>query len=417
MKIWLMTMFSICFIPATLFSQDWEGLLMVDSRAGYSTNTILNPFNGTWDRTSSSGYGLIAPMGQLQMLGEHVSADITAGGVYEPFFDDKATLSGGFGLLNARYRFNSSFSAGLESGTSLLANGINRQVNWVQPVITWSPTLFSQFRLKAGSTFQNLEFETEEGEITTQRRFDQFGLEFETWPRYNWQIRTGLYGNLDRPSENLSLRLQADYLPDPKFRVGVRMNADRYHFTQTVEGTGGAGGSPLDGPGNDMTATIDETDRILRAGVTLQIQLHRSLSVMMNADRMNLYSSGREETLQDYQLSAGIRYSFRPRFSGRTHAEPEWKQNGEQTLTLRLNYSGEGQLYITGDFNDWDHPGTPLTRQTAGRYVARLSLEPGAYEYKILLIEGEEERWIELSDETYTVQDGFGGLNGMVFID
>ncbi|MEX0769927.1 MAG: glycogen-binding domain-containing protein [Balneolaceae bacterium] len=398
---------------------------MIDSRAGYSTNTVLNPFNGTWDRTASSGFGLIVPMGQLQMLGDRVSADLTAGGIYGPYFDEKEALHGGFGLLNVRYRFNSTFSAGIESGGSTLMNGINRQLLWAQPVISWSPTLFSQVRLKAGSTFQKQEIKTEEELFTDQRRFDQYGIEFETWPGFNWQIRAGLYGNMDRPSENLSLQLQTDYLPDPKVRIGLRIHADRYQFTQTVEGTDGTGGSPVGTPGGSFvggsdsgtTGTLDETDRILRTGVTLQYQLHRSLSVMMSADRMNFHSSMREESLHDYQLSAGIRYSFRPRFGNRAHAEPEWRQNGGQTLTLRLNYSGEGQLYITGDFNDWDRPGIPLTRQSSGRYVVQLSLNPGAYEYKILLIEGNEERWIELSDETYTVRDGFGGVNGMVFID
>jgi hypothetical protein len=44
-------------------------------------------------------------------------------------------------------------------------------------------------------------------------------------------------------------------------------------------------------------------------------------------------------------------------------------------------------------------------------------LEPGAYEYKILLLEGESENWIEFTDETLTVSDGFGGENGLIVIE
>jgi len=44
-------------------------------------------------------------------------------------------------------------------------------------------------------------------------------------------------------------------------------------------------------------------------------------------------------------------------------------------------------------------------------------LDSGAYEYKILLVEGDAEKWLELSEDTFTVNDGFGGENGLIIID
>lgn len=95
---------------------------------------------------------------------------------------------------------------------------------------------------------------------------------------------------------------------------------------------------------------------------------------------------------------------------------------GEQVWTARiflLNNEWEGQPYITGDFNKWAYPGVPLTREGADQYAVSLSLEPGAYEYNILLIneDDEKESWIDFTDDTHTVKDGFGGENGMLFVN
>ncbi|MEX2574665.1 MAG: glycogen-binding domain-containing protein [Balneolaceae bacterium] len=422
-KIWTICMIGFLFMPSYAWSQDWQGLIMVDSRAGYSTNSALNPFFGGWNQSTSSGYGFVSSTAQLQKLGDFLSADITAGGVYEPFFNDREVLRGGFGLLNLRYRFSSDWSAGVETGGSTMTRMINRQSAWIQPMLAWSPTLFSQIRLKTGSTFRARS--SAEEEPTEGYRFDHYGFEYEFWPRFNWQIRTGWYGNLDDPSENQSLQLQVDHTPISRLRVGLRLHADQYQFSQTVNSTTeGPGGSPVGGPGGGAAnpggedfMVVDEKDRIFRAGVSLQYQLHKTFSVMVNADHMSLRSTASEETFQDYQFSAGFRYSFRPFLGNRGKAAADWRQNDERTVSLRINYTGDGQLYITGDFNDWHRPGIPLSRQTSRQYAAQLNLDPGAYEYKILLIDGDEERWIELTGDTYTVRDGFGGTNGLVFID
>lgn len=184
MKSCVICMFCLFFMPAAAYSQDWQGLILVDSRTGYSTNTVLNPFYGSWDRSTSSGYAYVSSMGQLRKLGDHFSSDITAGGVYEPFFDEKEPLRGGFGLLNLKYRFDSDFSAGIEAGGSTFTSAVNRQTGWIQPMAAWSPTLFSQIRLKAGSTFRS---PAEDGEQNSQR-YDQFGIEFEIWLSLGYQL-------------------------------------------------------------------------------------------------------------------------------------------------------------------------------------------------------------------------------------
>lgn len=410
-------MVSLMLIPVTGLSQQWYGMFTVDSRAGYTTNTILNPFFGEWEKEVNSGYGFISPSGQLHWSNERYSADLTAGGVFEPIFDGRETFTGGFGLLNFSHRFGSSWSAGLETGGSYFTGAIDRSVTWLQPTLTWSPTLFSQLRIKAGSTFRD--YYNFQEDISSNDRFDLYGLEFETWTSFNSQLRFGLYGNMDKPAQNMSFLIGAGRRITNALQLSVRLNADRYSYHFMQEGGGGTGGPPVGGPGggNNESETFTETDRIIRAGLSGRYQLNRAFAVNLNLDHLSLHSSANEEILTDYQLSVGIQYSFFKTFGSRGKAEPTWTQNSEENIVLSVKYSGNGQLYIVGDFNNWDSPGIPLNRQSFKKYTARLTIPAGTHEYKILLIEGSEERWIDFSDDTYTVNDGFGGKNGLVFIE
>ncbi|MEX0684544.1 MAG: glycogen-binding domain-containing protein [Balneolales bacterium] len=406
-------------LPVSGICQQWQGLISLDTRTGYSTNTILNPYFGQWDRSKSSVYGFISPMGQLQWNSENYSADFAGVGVYQSLFDDREDLWGSFALMNFRRRIGSSWSLGLETGGSYFASPYKRGTIWVQPIISWSPTLFSQIRVRAGSTY--LDYENIQEESGYNDRLDSYGIEFEVWPTFRWQLRAGIYGNMDQPAANQSFTLNADHRISDAIQVSARLSADRYTYQLIQEnGTTDGPGLPIGRPGNingNDPEIFDETDRMIRTGISGRFRLNQAFSISMNLDHLSLSSSSAEQMISDYQLSAGVRYTIQPKFIGRGKAEPKWEQNERQSIFLKINYSGEGQLYIIGDFNDWETPGIPLTRQSSNRYAAQLKLERGAYEYKILLIDKSDERWIDFSDQTYTVSDGFGGENGMVFIE
>jgi len=161
----------------------------------------------------------------------------------------------------------------------------------------------------------------------------------------------------------------------------------------------------------------DEADRIFRTGIGTTYRLNSGIAFNVNADYLNYFSTAMDEVLTDFHISAGVQFSLSKPLGRSSGATAEWKQNDTQVVLLKLNYSGDGQLYILGDFNDWEQPGIPLIRQKKNRYAVELSLDTGAHEYKILLMEGDEEVWIDFSDDTYTVSDGFGGENGLIFID
>lgn len=420
MKKWIIVMYSILFIPQG-HAQHLEGYLSIDTRAGYSTNTLLNPFFGEWDRTSQSGYIFTSPVGILNYNYNNLSADLTAGGVFNSFLDDRKSLSGIFGLMSARYRFNDSFLAGFESGGSRVSSSFDRTIYWIQPVISWSPTLFTRLNARLGSSFRSYDSipDNEMEETEGQTRFDLYGLEVETWPGFRWQVMGNLYGDLSAPTDNLSLAGTVGHQLTGKLRLSVRAVMDQYSF-QFISQNGGLGGGfpPIGGPGGGVNGTtVEDTDRIFRAGVTANYQIHRNVTLHAGAEQLSLNSSLSDESIKDYHLSAGLRFTLKPSFRNRDMAEPNWRLNSDQAFTLIINHSGDGQLYLLGDFNDWNTPGIPLRKQSNRRYVVQLSLDPGVYEYKILLIEGGEERWIDFTDETFKVSDGFGGENGLILIE
>lgn len=415
MRTWVTILVSLFSIPFVANSQDVQVSLSLDSRVAYTTNTYLNPILSEWNQSGNTGYVLLSPIAQIAYRHNRFSTSLTTGALYEPFFDGREAWSGGFILTNTRFRISHKLALGLESGGSHFSTTTDRSLIWVQPVLTWSPSLFTQFRLKAGSTFIYSTSIVEEEETQANTRFDSYAVEFETWPHMNWQLRGGIYGNLADPSGMVSIRAAADRVVNRNLKFTFNTGLEQYRFQVLAQGGGGT--PPIGGPPQNGDQLINEEDRILRAGLGMSYQFNKSFSVNVNTDALKYFSSTGASTPIDTQISAGFRYSLFPSFGKGKKADTQWRTNGTQVVSLKLNYSGDGQLYILGDFNNWEQPGIPLIKQAKNRYTAQLSLNPGAYEYKILLIEGSEEKWLDFTDDVYTIPDGFGGKNAMIFID
>jgi hypothetical protein len=416
---WVLLMISLTLIQKG-HAQQLDTFISVDTRAGYSTNTLLNPFFGEWDRTTPAVYGLLSPAVTANYYQSSLSVDLTAGGIFETFTEGREHLYGGYLSTNSRYRVSHRFSAGLDAGGNRVSTSFDRNVFWVQPVVSWSPTLFTRINARLGSSFRSYDFPVSDEENATDERsrFDLYGLELETWQGFQWLLRAGIYGDLSAPADYISMIGSAEYYVNNKLSLMARAGIDQYRFQFETQGGNGSTFPPIGGPATgNGTILFEDRDRIYRAGVHANYRVNRNISLQVNADQLYLNSSLSEDSILDYHVSAGLRIAFNPATRNRGKATPDWQSNDEQVLTLNINYSGEGELYLIGDFNDWSHPGIPLSEQSSRRFVARLSLEPGAYEYKILLLEGESENWIEFTDETLTVSDGFGGENGLIIIE
>jgi len=409
MRNWLAGCLLIILVSAPLSAQTLESYLSLDLRGGYGTNSMMFPFHGEWDRELPSAYGLILPSGTVVLDRGGFSSDVSMGGIFETFLEpDRHTLRGVYGLWNMRYALGSGWTAGMESGGNRMRMEVDRASGWLIPWVSWQPNLFTRMRVKAGSSFRQYRKDLEGETVTSATRFDLYTLEMERWIGFRWQVKGGLFGDLSDPAGTASLFGSVDHLITNRLRAGVRTGVDQFSYQMSY----------VDGSIPGSVITLEEKDRIWRSGIQARYQLSEGVSLSATADHLTLSSATSDQLLHDFHVSAGVRFTIRPGSGRDVVAEADWRSVRDDVITLNIRYNGDGELYLIGDFNDWREPGVPLRRVSRNRYAAELALPPGGYEYKILLIGGEGERtWIDFSDETYTVPDGFGGENGMIFID
>ncbi len=399
-------------------AQRWQGVVSLDSRVGYSTNTYLNPFLSEWDSSIESGYNLTSAVMQAYWNKNAHNISLTGGLLFEPLFDQATSWKGGLGIAGYNYRFSNSISAGIEVGGSYFTSNYSRTVAWFQPKVTWFITPFTLLRIKGGSNFRNYQNYLEEQ--STGNRYDFFGIEFETWPSYRWQLKAGLYGsltNLTSLQKGFSTSSTLTYHFNNSTQIGLNISVEQYQSEVTQQQNGGNGGPPIGDPVNQPTVTSLATDRIFKVGLEGTLPISQRFSVFGAADVLRYRSEASDLSTNDYELSAGVRYSFSPKFGGSgSKINPDWEVSGSKQ-EIHVQYSADGRLYLVGEFNNWNKSGIPLRKQSDNTYVAQLELSPGAYEYKILQKRGDTETWLMFSNETYTVSDGYGSENAILLVE
>lgn len=413
-------------IPCLAVAQNWQTVVSVDSRVGYSSNTYLNPFFAEWDESVNSGYGLLSVFGQSFWSDSKNSVDITLGLVAEPFLSNQNLWRGGLGMVEYRRRFSPNFNGGIEAGSSYFSSNFNRTMIWGQPYITWFASPFTSLKLKLGVSHRA--YTNFSDSLNTNRRFDFYGLEFESWPTYNWQLKASLFSSLDKlpaVNEQFSSSVSVGYVFLDGSSLTARAGIEQFGFEFATTTNTGGGGPPIGTPGGGtepgtQTQTNQEFDRILRLSLTGNYPINKTVSIFASVEGLNRNITTTEETINDIQVSGGVRLSLQPniiRRSSNRIIEPEWQQKRERLMAMNINFSGGGRLYLVGDFNNWNRAGIPLTQKTKKTYAAEIPLESGAYEYKILHVEGDTEEWLKFSNDTYTVDDGFGGENAMLLVE
>lgn len=403
------------------FSQQWQTVFYLDTRVGYSTNSYLNPFLSEWDATVESGYNFTSVIGQASWYNNGHSLSIMGGPLYMPVFNKQQdNWGGGLGLINYNYWLSDKISAGFEGGASYMKGAYSRTLLWAQPQLTWFISPFTLFRAKAGSNFRN--YRNYSGISQTRDRLDLYSLEFETWPSYRWRLRTALHGELDAfPDIREGFNSQASVSYFLRNGASITMSGSwaQYQYESTTTGDNGTTPFP---PGNDQTpSTISVTnvDRIINLGVEGSFPVNKQFTLFAGVTGVQLRpeSESSGEVVTEFKVSGGLRFSFNPDFRTKDYSiSPEWKKTKIEQ-EVRIRYPGEGQLYLVGNFNNWNKSGIPLTESTDNLFTAQLLLETGAYEYKVLKVEGSSEDWLPFSNEVYTVDDGFGSENAMLLVE
>ena len=71
-----------------------------------------------------------------------------------------------------------------------------------------------------------------------------------------------------------------------------------------------------------------------------------------------------------------------------TEILPGWKIMGEKKklkVVILLRAPDAREVFLLGDFNDWDPTASPMKKDGQGLWKTSMLLAPGRYEYKLLV--------------------------------
>lgn len=77
-----------------------------------------------------------------------------------------------------------------------------------------------------------------------------------------------------------------------------------------------------------------------------------------------------------------------------------------------FDYSTDEQVYLVGDFNNWDEGSHPLKKRDDGRWFIGLKLPPGEYEFKYKV----GAQWYNDYAADNYVQNVWGSDNSVVIV-
>ena len=80
-------------------------------------------------------------------------------------------------------------------------------------------------------------------------------------------------------------------------------------------------------------------------------------------------------------------------------------------VTFKLaGHSDAKQVYLTGDFNQWDPKKQRMSKYRDGSFRAKISLPQGAYQYKFIA----DGIWLNDPEAREQVKNEFGTVNSLV---
>ena len=98
---------------------------------------------------------------------------------------------------------------------------------------------------------------------------------------------------------------------------------------------------------------------------------------------------------------------------GKIRKEKDKPNDGSQERTKFKFFSPEAvNVFLTGDFNDWNTQSLPMKKGKEGIWKAKIDLEPGRYEYKFYA----DNAWIEDLPDSETVYNPFGTKNYIISV-
>ena len=87
-------------------------------------------------------------------------------------------------------------------------------------------------------------------------------------------------------------------------------------------------------------------------------------------------------------------------------------RNEQGDIEFRYYHPGARHVFLVGDFNNWDHTATQMTRTEGGEWFVALSLPDGMYEFKYLA----DGKWY-LDDAAVGVEEVPFGCNSILVLN
>jgi len=156
-------------------------------------------------------------------------------------------------------------------------------------------------------------------------------------------------------------------------------------------------------------------DRLGRGGLEVAWHPRASITVFARTRASTAHLAQTDGSTADVHVAAGLRLQTQQVLGGPPASPPRRRacRAVDDGVRVQIPYSGSGTPHVTGDFNGWSLPGTPLTQADDGTWTTTLSVPSGEYAYRIRVVNGDERRWLDLPSYAETADDAFGGTNGV----
>lgn len=404
-----------CIGSGPVFSQEWSGTAALDLSGSYQTNLYLDPVLGTWNRRVSPTFLGATPRMGLTRRTSQTRMDVTVRSRMHPQRSEIPQFTQG--TFRVRYHVTPNWTLGsLAGGTRYRfpadQGGVTtmRDSWWLLPSLRWSPTSETMVSLRTGLTQRY-----ERSFDPTDRQTSGLGaLQVKHWLSDRVQGHARLYVSSGRTSTAETAfggsggGLGVTYWPSASVSVKAKAAVEQLRYETFATTTGGV---------QQGTRSLETVRDHIGRG-SLEVNWHVRPSITLygrgKALRANL---GVDSENVDVHASGGLRLQVNTVLGGTTEPPPRRRvcYNSENGLRLRVPHEGPGQPHVTGDFNGWSLPGIPMESIGDDEWEVTLDLSPGRYTYRLRAVSAEtdEEEWLDLPSYAQSVEDAFGGTNGV----
>ena len=88
------------------------------------------------------------------------------------------------------------------------------------------------------------------------------------------------------------------------------------------------------------------------------------------------------------------------------------KGKGEKTVEFTFRAPEAREVFLAGEFNNWDTQSLPMKKEKDGVWKAKIKLPPGRYEYKFFA----DNAWVENLPDTELSSNPFGTQNLIIWV-